>query len=227
MITMSIIWSLPLVLSALCVQQSVATCWELLDSGISSEDIDLIVFHHNWYKARVANGQEGRQPRGANMRQMEWDVELARKAQDHADQCVFAHDNQNTRRVGRFKVGQNLFTSSTSNLDSEIEWARAMKEWYDEVDDFSPRSIDPFQFNSALGHYTQMVWADTHKVGCGYTFYREGGWAFRGGWHTKLYTCNYGPAGNIWQLPMYRRGSPCSACPRGTSCSNQYPGLCN
>lgn len=47
-----------------------------------------------------------------------------------------------------------------------------------------------------------------------------------GGWWKKLYTCNYGPGGNIIRQQMYRRGSPCSACPADTTCSPKYPGLC-
>ncbi|CAG7836512.1 unnamed protein product, partial [Allacma fusca] len=75
-------------------------------------------------------------------------------------------------------------------------------------------------FIKALGHFTQIAWADTYKIGCGYAFYNEGKW------YRKLYICNYGPAGNIITTPMYQRGAPCSACPEGTYCSNQYPGLC-
>ena len=25
-----------------------------------------------------------------------------------------------------------------------------------------------------VGHYTQIVWAETHKIGCGYIMYRKG-----------------------------------------------------
>lgn len=71
-----------------------------------------------------------------------------------------------------------------------------------------------------MGHYTQMMWWSSFRVGCGFTMFQEDGW-----WK-KLYTCNYGPGGNIILSQMYRRGSPCSACPAGTSCSLQYPGLC-
>lgn len=76
------------------------------------------------------------------------------------------------------------------------------------------------RFIKELGHYTQMLWADTYKVGCGYAFYKDGKW------NRKLYVCNYGPAGNIITTEMYKRGAPCSACPEGTFCSQQYPGLC-
>lgn len=35
-----------------------------------------------------------------------------------------------------------------------------------------------------VGHYTQMVWATSNNVGCGYNYC--------GG--DELYVCNYGPA---------------------------------
>ena len=71
-----------------------------------------------------------------------------------------------------------------------------------------------------MGHYTAMVWSTTNKVGCGVTEYRDGKW------FAKLYTCNYGPAGNYINGEMYKQGKACSKCPSGTSCSQQFPGLC-
>ena len=38
-----------------------------------------------------------------------WDSELSLVAQAHADQCKFAHDCSDCRRVSRFGVGQNLY----------------------------------------------------------------------------------------------------------------------
>ena len=77
-----------------------------------------------------------------------------------------------------------------------------------------------FEFSTAVGHYTAMVWSTTNKVGCGVTEYRDGKW------FAKLYTCNYGPAGNYINGEMYKQGKACSKCPSGTSCSKQFPGLC-
>ncbi|XP_047475100.1 uncharacterized protein LOC125029251 [Penaeus chinensis] len=193
--------------------------------GVSAQDAALILAQHNQLRSRVAMGQEGRgapgpQPQAANMRQMEWDDELALVAQGHADQCIFEHECSDCRRVSRFGVGQNLFISFQSNFDTRIQWGRAIKAWYDEVAEFSPSAIQPFQFSTPVGHYTQMLWWSSYRVGCGYTMFQEDGW-----WK-KLYTCNYGPGGNIILSQMYRPGSPCSACPAGTSCSLQYPGLC-
>lgn len=66
-----------------------------------------------------------------------------------------------------------------------------------------------------------MLWAETTKMGCGYAYYKDGKW------NRKLYVCNYGTAGNVITTEMYKRGAPCSACPEGTFCSQQYPGLCS
>jgi len=181
---------------------------------------------HNRFRARLANGEEDRgspgpQPPASNMREMIWDDELAGVAQAHADQCVFEHDCSDCRRVERFGVGQNLYIYKQSLRRAETDWEKAVEDWYDEVTLFSSAKVEPFQFSSDIGHYSQLVWADTDKVGCGATSYREGKW------FSTLYTCNYGPNGNYVRGQMYKEGSSCSACPADTAgCSQAYPGLC-
>src|SRR5699024_2502580 len=51
-----------------------------------------------------------------------------------------------------------------------------------------------------VGHYTQVMWSSTSKVGCGYT-------AAAGT------VCNYSPAGNIYGTDPFVVGEACSACP--------------
>ena len=41
-----------------------------------------------------------------------------------------------------------------------------------------------------------------------------------------MFICNYGLAGNLIGSQMYEIGDPCSKCPAGTKCSENYPGLC-
>ena len=64
-----------------------------------------------------------------------------------------------------------------------------------------------------------MVWANSYKIGCGYTSYRKRNFV------KKFIVCNYGDAGNLLNTPMYRTGRPCSKCPANI-CSRRYPGLC-
>lgn len=76
------------------------------------------------------------------------------------------------------------------------------------------------RFSAATGHYSQVIWASTNRVGCGFTQYKDGSS------QTNLYVCNYGPAGNFISSAAYRSGSPCSQCPTGTACSAVYANLC-
>ncbi|XP_064087362.1 uncharacterized protein LOC135202017 [Macrobrachium nipponense] len=192
---------------------------------VRPEEAAFIVAEHNRLRSRVATGQErrgspGPQPPAANMMLMEWDEELARVAQSHADQCIFMHECSACRRVSRFGVGQNLFTSAQIKRDNTIEWSVVINTWYNEVDIFNSNHIRPYQYTPATGHYTQMIWYNSYTIGCGFTMYKQGSW-----WR-KLYTCDYGPGGNIIFSQVYLPGGPCSSCPPGTSCSLQYPGLC-
>ena len=77
-----------------------------------------------------------------------------------------------------------------------------------------------YRFQSSTGHYTQIVWGETTKIGCGSATYKSGRFI------KKYVVCNYGKAGNLLRAPMYEVGRPCSSCPSGTSCSRSYPGLC-
>ncbi len=150
-------------------------------------------------RRRVALGQEGwlaSQGPAADMMELEWDEELALGAQLWANQCYFEHDN--ARRVAiwklsvrkdigrklsflllftrtcRFVVGQNLYTSiSTKMGDLSADWNKALTAWYREVKYFSQsgESIHYYVPNDATGHFTQLVWARTRKVGCGFSTY--------------------------------------------------------
>lgn len=50
-----------------------------------------------------------------------------------------------------------------------------------------------YRFDPQIGHYSQLVWADTTKIGCGLMKYTESN-----GSEKQLFICNYGPTGN-WQ----------------------------
>ncbi|XP_051164455.1 venom allergen 5-like [Leptopilina boulardi] len=168
-------------------------------STLTTPQILDILRVHNEYRQRVASGNEGRgrpgpQPPARNMPNLFWDWELAIIAQRWAFQCRFAHDScRNTRR---FQVGQNVATAWTTGSDpSSI--SDLIKMWYDEVELFDRNQVEQYVFNTDTGHYTQMVWATTRRIGCGYINHMSGNR------NTVLLVCNYGPAGNIRGEKIY------------------------
>ena len=93
------------------------------------------------------------------------------------DQCEFGHD-ANRKIDGYWAVGQNAYTSSGSSYNSSSVARRAVQAWYSEVQYWPSSSVGSFQSTSingnAVGHFTQIIWADTTHIGCGYVMFQEG-----------------------------------------------------
>jgi len=142
-------------------------------------------------------------------------------AQRLADQCKFGHDCSECRRVSRFRVGQNLYQSFTTRQGDSNDWIKAVDGWFNEIELFPASSVSQFVFSPSTGHYSQIVWATTTRVGCGVTEYKSGRFI------SRLFVCNYGEGGNLISAPVYQTGPSCSSCPPSTSCSLSYPGLCS
>ena len=101
-------------------------------------------------------------------------------------------------------------------------WKAAMDAWFwDEINLFPVSSVRRYSFSHVTGHYSQMVWSRTSRVGCGLTEYRLGSWV------AKYYVCDYGEGGNVITSHVYKQGRACSQCPSGSFCSNRYSGLCS
>jgi cysteine-rich secretory protein 1/2/3 len=92
------------------------------------------------------------------------------------------HDENSARVDSKFgQCGQNIFIST-----AQTRWPAAVKAWHSEVSMFTYGGTkNDF---SAVGHYTQVVWAKTHKVGCGFARCQDAKGVFFN------YVCNYCPA---------------------------------
>ncbi|XP_064463053.1 CRISP/Allergen/PR-1-like [Ornithodoros turicata] len=126
------------------------------------------------------------------MIKLEWNDELAAIAQAHAELCNYAHDNVKERFTTQFKLtGQNLATRSSTRANDTSDWPAVIKKWFREYK-YAPvsviRSFLPTQ-GRPIGHFTQVVWAKTRFVGCGYNSYRANAGSTLP--YKKLYTCNY------------------------------------
>ncbi|XP_060050912.1 glioma pathogenesis-related protein 1 [Erinaceus europaeus] len=90
--------------------------------------------------------------------------------------------------------------------------SRAIAAWYNEVRFYEFRTR---KCNHVCGHYTQVVWADSYKVGCAVQFCPQvSGISYSNVAH---FVCNYGPAGNYPTWP-YEKGRSCSACQKNDKC---------
>ncbi|XP_059086443.1 uncharacterized protein LOC131883108 isoform X1 [Tigriopus californicus] len=203
-----------------------STCGQIIERGMTQQERELVLMLHNERRAFIANGKElrgdpGPQPPAANMMELTYDEELEFEAQSWADQCIRNHECPQCRSLDRFKVGQNLFWFGHFSGS----WEKSVKGWYDEVVDFNSSFVFPFYVipGVLVGHFTQMTWSSSTKMGCGKLISQPE----NSNYGQQFFICNYGLAGNLIKSEMYKVGQPCSDCPRGTTCSLRYPGLCN
>ncbi len=113
---------------------------------------------------------------------------LEQDAQNYANYLAqtgkFTHDPNNLNH----KYGENLYAFSRNakpNLKSIIQ------RWYNEQQYYN-YSSNQCKTSKICGHYTQIVWKSTQKVGCASAQYQKG--RFKGGYVT---VCKYYPYGNI------------------------------
>ncbi|XP_064470480.1 CRISP/Allergen/PR-1-like [Ornithodoros turicata] len=214
----------------LCLPKN-ASC-KILAKDVDVKSKLLILDIHNKLRSTIANGEQAGLPSAANMMELEWDDDLAAVAQAHAEQCVSKHDCAECRALVKYPyVGQNIYKIYMSGWSHvpRPNWQHAINAWYAEVSKFKNDSIAPFRFTYATGHFSQVAWATTSKVGCGFVCFAGA----KPDSYSILCTCNYAPGGNLVGGSMYLQGEPCSKCPEGTCCgkdcdgdATNYEGLC-
>ncbi|XP_036107352.1 glioma pathogenesis-related protein 1 [Molossus molossus] len=151
-------------------------------------------------------------PKASNMLYMTWDPVLAQIAKAWARKCQFSHNDQlkSPHRLHQnfTSLGENIWSGSVSIFSV----SSAITSWYNERQDYDFKTR---KCSKVCGHYTQVVWADSYKVGCAVRFCPTiSGLTFPNAAH---FICNYGPAGNYPTWP-YKSGSTCSACPQNDKC---------
>jgi len=164
----------------------------------------------NKWRQKVASGKceyEGTSLPAGTIPDVKWDDGVAAVAQRWADQCPnYMHPHDVNAAIKQFPAGtnQNAFISwlpSTSEL-TEAEIYEAIDFWYDEYKNFihyhcpidhlsyscvrGKKSIDGVPGEADIGHFTQLIWAKTTDIGCGWIKYRDGARPM------TAIICNYG-----------------------------------
>jgi len=126
-----------------------------------------------------------------------WSNEIARYAQEWADylaqknKCGMQHRSQTGKDIKPY--GENIYQASgiqwsDGNIDvQQINAADVVNSWVSESTsyDHSSNTCTP---GKSCGHYTQVVWRKSKKLGCGMAFCAD---------KSQVWVCNYTPPGNI------------------------------
>jgi hypothetical protein len=124
-------------------------------------------------------------PNGMALPPLEWSCEVADVAQAYANDLAANMNCDLVHSAGDY--GENLFWSSGFQpTPQEVVDAWASEEPCYSYDVFPDQCSEVPGQCDVCGHYTQMVWRDTERVGCGMA---ECGQA-------QVWVCNYDPPGN-------------------------------
>jgi hypothetical protein len=149
---------------------------------LSAADQLAIVQKHNWYRKRVEVPQPPFKP-WKPLPELRWAPDLAKGAENWAiNLAVNVHDLLHSN----VNEGPNPLGESIARSDNPYPLAQFVDMWAGEKTNFllegcmevfgNACSSIPFHVNPdgqpdggwlSIGHYTAIVWRDTHEVGCG------------------------------------------------------------
>ncbi|KAL2342004.1 hypothetical protein Fmac_009944 [Flemingia macrophylla] len=154
----------------LCINSAVLCVWGLV-----------IVFHVAYAQDSQADYVNAHNAARAQVGvpNVAWDDTVAAFARSYADQrkgdCQLIHSG------GGGKYGENLAMST-----GDLKGTDAVKLWVDEKQYYDYNSNSCAR-GKQCGHYTQVVWRNSVRIGCAKVKCNNGG---------TFITCNYSPPGN-------------------------------
>lgn len=194
---------------------------------MSLDEKRIVITTHNKLRNQIAlqsNVVGPKLPYATNMIQMYYSDAIGEKAQQWANKCLFKHSPKDFRKQSQFKTGENIYKISFIGGKPEKNWQKAIESWFAEIKDFAGKSVDSFQAGApSTGHFTQIIWAYSYFVGCGFASYSDSPNTV-----THLHVCQYGSVGNIIGFPIYKSSmTPACKCPGELACNNlTFTGLC-
>ncbi|VDM43982.1 unnamed protein product [Toxocara canis] len=190
---------------------------------------ETVLKSHNDYRSTVAMGTAqmlggSYAKRAKNMYKLIYDCDLERQSQEWANRCKYGHSPDDLRNAG-----ENIWATYASyplTIDQQ-SMLGATKYWWNELMKYG--IIDQsYKYSNAMfsiGHWTQMAWGNTTRVGCGVADCPG-----MLGTYTTYVVCQYRAPGNYRGRQIYDFGDGCSRdsdCTlfSGSKCEAQT-GLC-
>jgi len=116
---------------------------------------------------------------------LQWSPSIAATAQAWADRCVFEHSQGS--------LGENLYADTGQGDASAVvaSWVSEKASY-----DYAANTC-----SAVCGHYTQVAWATSLRLGCGVKRCTANSPFGSGSWN--LWVCNYDPPGNVNEARPY------------------------
>jgi hypothetical protein len=158
------------------------------------------VYAHNLFRSKETS---------ANGKALTWSEEMASVAQAWANSCKWEH-GMLYDCVGD-RLGQNLFVEASVGGYPALNVTGVINAWNNERKDYNI-AMGTCAAGKICGHWTQVAWAKSSKVGCAYAqcpTMNVGGAI----WQNALYVvCDYTIAGNVNGEKPFISGTPCTQC---------------
>jgi pathogenesis-related protein 1 len=122
---------------------------------------------------------------GLGLPPVTWDAGLARHAQGWADQLAAGPGLEHSPHASRPGEGENLARidgGRTSATELFSGWVREGAQYA-----LGPLNCGDLSSVSRTGHYTQVIWKGTRRIGCAVAYAGE----------SQVLVCRYAPPGNI------------------------------
>ena len=124
-----------------------------------------------------------------------WSEKLEKQALLYA-KILARKDNKQNMKHSQTNDGENMtYSYSAEIIDtvvtptfSSTPLTDASVGWYEEIKDYRYSKIKKIRIGPPVGHYTQMVWKNTKKVGIAYAVSKKG---------SVYVVARYFPAGNV------------------------------
>jgi hypothetical protein len=160
----------------------------------------LVALAAHYPAAATADGQGGGAPsvnarlllaqnaerRSLGLRPLQWDARLAAEASAYAGELASTGSFEHSSDEDRPDEGENLWMGTRGAFTAE----EMVDDWISEKKAFRA-GIFPYVSKTGnwedVGHYTQIIWADTDRVGCG----------LRSSPKNDYLVCRYAQAGNV------------------------------
>ncbi len=124
-----------------------------------------------------------------------WSEKLEKQALLYA-KILARKDNKQNMKHSQTNDGENMTYSYSAEIRDGVvvptfssnPLTEASIGWYEEIKDYRYSKIKKIRIGRPVGHYTQMVWKNTKKVGIAYAISKKG---------SVYVVARYFPAGNL------------------------------